>query len=495
MPETKRKFLAFDLGAESGRGILGHFDGKRLELTELRRFPNGPVPVLDHLYWNPLQLFAEMQETLALCAHQHGRRLDAIGIDTWGVDFALLGKDDILLENPHHYRDPRTDGMMEAAFERVSRDQIFASTGIQFMKINTLFQLLSLRLKQPALLEAAETLLMMADLFNFLFTGTKVCEFSNATTTQFYDPRAGDWATELLTRLDLPTRILPRIVPPGTVVGELLPAIADRAGLDPVRVLAPATHDTGSAVVSVPATTRDYAYISSGTWSLMGVELDRPLIDEAALNYNFTNEGGAGNTFRFLKNIMGLWLIQECRRTWERQGRSLSYAELTELARQAPPFVAQIDPDDEVFLAPGDMPTRIRDYCQGTGQALPADEGAVVRVVLESLALKYRYVLESLEEILGRRLECIHVVGGGGQNQLLCQLTATAADRPLIAGPFEATAIGNLMMLALGAGDVGSIAQARQVVRDSFDTHLYEPGEQDPWNPIYERFLSLLDHT
>ena len=492
MPEATRKYLAFDLGAESGRGILGGFDGQRLDLTELRRFPNGPVQVFDHLHWNPLQLFGEMQETLSLCAARHGRSLDAIGIDTWGVDFALLGRGDTLLGNPHHYRDPRTEGAMEAALERVPRERIFACTGIQFMKINTLYQLYAMRLAESPLLDVAETFLMMADLLNYYFTGVKACEFSNATTTQFYDPRAARWATELLDELELPGSILPQIVPPGTALGQLVPAVASRAGLDPVQVLAPATHDTGSAVASIPATIRDYAYISSGTWSLMGVELDSPLVNDAALEHNFTNEGGVADTFRFLKNIMGLWLVQECRRTWEREGRSYSYAELTELARQARPFAAVIDPDDDGFLAPGDMPARIRAYCERTGQAVPADEGELIRVVLESLALRYRQVLEGLEEILGRRLECIHVVGGGSQNQLLCELTASAAGRALIAGPAEATAIGNLMVLALGRGDVGSLAEAREVVRNSFELRTYEPDRATSWDAAFQRFLSLV---
>lgn len=486
--------LAFDLGAESGRAILGLFDGKRLELSEVHRFPNVPVQIFDHLYWDPLRLFAELQHGLGLCASRG--RLDAMGIDTWGVDFALLGRGDVLLENPRHYRDPRTDGMLEAAFARLPRAAIFARTGVQFLKINTLYQLLAMRLQQSPVLEMAEHFLMMADLFNFFFTGVKVCEFSNATTTQFYDPSAGRWSTEVLEQLGLPTAFLPQLVPPGTPLGNLLPAIAGRTGLGPVPVLAPATHDTGSAVAAIPTETRDYAYISSGTWSLMGVELDDPLISEAALCHNFTNEGGVGHTFRFLKNIMGLWLVQECRRAWERQGRAFSYAELAEKACQAPAFVALIDPDHHSFLAPGDMPARLRAFCQRTGQLPPDDEGAMIRMVLESLALKYRQVLEGLEEILGRRLECIHAVGGGIQNQLLCQFTAEATGRPLIAGPLEATAIGNLMVLALGRGEVGSLAQAREVVRHSFAPVLYQPrSSRDPWDQAYARFAALLANS
>ncbi|MCC7262779.1 MAG: rhamnulokinase [Candidatus Latescibacteria bacterium] len=486
---AKRQLLAFDLGAESGRAMLGQFDGARLELSEVHRFANGPVQVFEHLYWDPLRLFAEMQQGLMQAAGQGG--IDSIGIDTWGVDFALLGRGDVLLENPRNYRDPRTEGMLEAAFARVPREEIFAHTGVQFIKLNSLYQLLAMKLQHSPVLEAAQCFLMMADLFNFFFTGEKACEFSNATTTQCYDPRQGRWSTELLEKLGLPTAMLPRIISPGTRLGTLLPALAERTGVGPVPVIAPATHDTGSAVAAIPATTRDYAYISSGTWSLMGAELDEPLVNAAALAHNFTNEGGVGHTFRFLKNIMGLWLVQECRRTWERQGRTFSYAELATRAGQAPAFAALIDPDHDSFLAPGDMPARIRAYCQQTGQNPPADEGGMIRVILESLALRYRQVLEGLEEILGRRLGCIHVVGGGIQNQLLCQFTADATGRLVVAGPLEATAIGNLMVQAMGLGEVGSLAQAREVVSHSFSPIQYQPREVGAWDQAYARFQAL----
>lgn len=482
--------LAFDLGAESGRAIAGRFDGRRLQLEELHRFANGPVAVHDRLYWNPLGLFDEMKKGLALGARDAARPLDSVGIDTWGVDFALLGPGDALLDNPRNYRDPRTDGMLEAAFARVPRAEIFAHTGIQFMKLNTLYQLLSMR--GSPLLEQAHTLLLMGDLFNFFFTGAKVCEFSNATTTQFYNPSTGDWARELLDKLDLPHHFLPDIVEPGTQVGHLLPSIADELGVSSVPFIAPATHDTGSAVAAVPTQDAHYAYISSGTWSLMGTEIDAPMLGAGALEHNFTNEGGVGRTFRFLKNIMGLWLVQECRRQWGREGQSLDYAELTTMASQAPAFSAVVDPDDERFIAPGDMPARLRAVCRETGQAVPDGPGEVVRVALESLALKYRYVLESLEHLFDRRLERIHIVGGGIQNRLLCQFTADATQRPVVAGPVEATAIGNLMVQALGLGEVGSLDEARQVVRESFVPEHYAPGPSDGWDAAYERFCQLL---
>jgi rhamnulokinase len=486
--------LAFDLGAESGRGILGSFDGERLELTELRRFPNGPVRLFQSLYWDPLRLFSELLETLRCYADGYGGQLDAIGIDAWGVDFALLGPGDILLENPRHYRDSRTEGMLERAFEIVPREEIFQRTGIQFMRLNTLYQLLAMREAESPLLDLAQHLLLVPDLFNFFLTGVKRSEFTNATTTQLFDPRLGSWSQELMERLGLPAHILPDIAGPGTVVGELLPDIATEVGLAGMPVIAPATHDTGSAVVAVPAEDDNFAYISSGTWSLMGVELAQPLISDQALAYNFTNEGGVGPSYRFLKNIMGLWLVQECRRAWRRQGRDFSYAQLSRLAEEATPFFALVDPDDETFLAPGDMAASLRAYCSRTGQEIPGSEGEVVRVALESLALKYRWVLERLEEILGRRLSVIHIVGGGIQNELLCQFTADAADRPVIAGPAEATAIGNCMVQAMGLGEVDSLAQIRSVVRLSFEPKLYRPrSDRGGWDEAYGQLQDLLN--
>ena len=484
------KLLAFDLGAESGRAIVGNFDGRYLKIEELHRFANGPVSIFNRLYWDPLRLFAEMQQGLALFAREHGSDLAAIGVDTWGVDYALLDDDDSLLDNPRNYRDQRTDGMLEAALNLVPRAEIFQHTGVQFMKINTLYQIFSQR-ESPSL-QSARTFLMMADLFNFYLTGNKVCEFSNATTTQFYDPRQNAWATALFDQLGLPTHFLPEIVQPGTQVGTLLPTLAAEAGLPQAPVIAPATHDTGSAVAAVPTETRNYAYISSGTWSLMGVELDEPLVSDQALQYNFTNEGGVGPTYRFLKNIMGLWLMQECRRTWAREGRDFSYDELTALAQNATPFTAFIEPDDERFFTPGDMPARIRTFCEETGQAVPRDEGQIIRIILESLALKYRYVLNHIETVLGRQLEVIHIIGGGIQNGLLCQFTASATDQPVVAGPLEATAIGNLLLQLIGLGQLDSLADARQVIRRSFASVTYEPDLTADWDTAYDRFCSLI---
>ena len=483
------RFLAVDFGAESGRGVIGLLDDGRLRLEEVHRFPNGPVRVLDSLHWDPLRLLSEMKTAIARAA-QAGE-LQGIGVDTWGVDFGLLGRGDELLGNPHHYRDRRTDGMLEEAFRRVPREEVFARTGIQFMKINTLYQLLAMRVQGSPLLDAAETFLMMPDLFHFFLTGSKGVEFSIATTSQCYDPRARAWATGLLEKMGIPTGMLPQIIAPGTGIGPLLPSVAEETGAGAVPVIAPAGHDTGSAVAAGPPRRQDWCYIYSGTWSLRGIESPEPLVDERSLRYNFTNEGGVGGTIRFLKNIMGLWLVQECRRTWERQGRAYSYDELARAATDAPAFVSLLDPDDESFLAPGDMPAAIRAFCARTGQPQPDGVGATVRCCLESLALKYRWVLEKLEEIRGRRLETIHIVGGGSQNRLLDQLAADATGRPVVTGPVEATAIGNVLMQAIGRGYLGSLDDAREVVRRSFDVETFEPKPGAGWDDAYARYLKV----
>jgi rhamnulokinase len=486
-----KKLLAFDLGAESGRGVLGLFDGKRLRLEVVHRFPNGPVRTLDAMHWDVLRLYSEMLAALRRCAADHGG-LDAIGVDTWGVDFALLGRGGTLLGNPRHYRDPHTEQIMDAAFARVPKEEIFRHTGIQFMRFNTLFQLLALQRDRSPLLDMAETMLTMPDLFHYFFTGIKVNEFSNATTTQMFDPSARNWAYGLLKAFGLPSQILGTIVQPGTVLGPLRASVASETGVTPAPVIAPASHDTGSAVAAVPARGASWAYISSGTWSLMGAEIPAPKIDEEVGRHNFTNEGGVSGTIRFLKNIMGLWLVQECRRAWERVGKSYSYDELARLAVAAPAFVSIVDPDDSAFILPASMPTALGDFCRRTGQPIPIEPGAVIRCALESLALRYRWVLERLEALQGQRLDTIHVVGGGSQNALLCQLTADACDRPVLAGPVEATAIGNVLVQAIGLGILGSLSEAREVVRRSFEVVTYTPQNPAAWQGPYVRFLDYL---
>jgi rhamnulokinase len=486
-----KKLLAFDLGAESGRGVLGLFDGQRLRLEVVHRFANGPVRTLDTLHWDVLHLYTEMTTALRRCAAEQGG-IDALGVDTWGVDFALLGLDGTLLGNPRHYRDPQTETIMEETFRQMPRAEIFRRTGIQFMRFNTLFQLLALRRDRSPLLDVAETLLLMPDLFHYFFTGVKVNEFTDASTSQMVDPASRGWAYGLVRELGLPANLLGSLVPPGTVLGPLRSSLAADTGLQGVPVIAPASHDTASAVAAVPARGESWAYISSGTWSLMGAEIPAPVVNQQAHDFNFTNEGGVGGTTRLLKNIMGLWLVQECRRAWERAGSAYSYEDLTRLAEAAPPFASLVDPDDAGFLLPPNMPAALSEYCRRTEQPAPTEPGAVVRCALESLALRYRWVLERLEELLGRQLEVVHVVGGGSQNELLCQFTADACNRPVLACPVEATAIGNVLVQALGLGLLGSLAEAREVVRRSFEVRTFPPQNPESWQAPYQRFLRLL---
>jgi rhamnulokinase len=488
MPAT-RNLLAIDLGAESGRGVLGSFDGARISLDVIHRFANGPVATLDTLHWDILRLHSEILNALRLAA---GRDVASVGVDTWGVDFALLGRGGTLLGNPRHYRDPHTERAMERAFRVVPREQIYQRTGLQFLRFNTLFQLLALQEARSPLLDAAEQLLFMPDLFHYFLTGIKVNEFTDASTSQMLDPMKRNWAYDLIGSFGLPTKMLGTIIPPGTVLGPLRTAVATDTGLVPIPVIAPATHDTGSAIAAAPAQGDSWAYISSGTWSLMGVELPGPLINADTLAANFTNEGGVAGTTRLLKNIMGLWLVQECRRAWEKAGTAYTYEQLVRIAEAAPPFVSLVDPDDPRFLLPPNMPAAIADFCRETNQPPPTELGPVIRCCLESLAFKYRWVLDKLEQLLGKKLEVIHVVGGGCQNGLLCQWTADACGRLVLAGPVEATALGNVLMQAIGLGLIGNLVEAREVVRRSFDVVTYEPRETERWDQQWGRFANLV---
>jgi rhamnulokinase len=485
-------FLAIDLGAESGRAILATLDNGQLSLTDIHRFPNGPVRLPDGLHWDILRLWSEIKTALQIATHKHNAQLAGIGIDTWGVDYGLLDRTGALIGNPHHYRDRRTDGMVEEAFKRLPRERIFDLTGIQFMQLNTLYQLFSMAVQQSPSLQIAETFLTTPDLLNYWLSGRKTCEFTMATTTQCYNPREHAWSKPLLDALSIPQRIFPEVVQPGTVLGAVQPEIAEELGCGRVPVIAPACHDTGSAVAAVPAENKNFAWISSGTWSIMGAEASDPIVNAASLKYNFTNEGGVNDTWRFSKNIMGLWLIQECRRTWARAGEELSYAEITQLAAEAEPFRSIIDVDAADFFQPGDMPARIQTYCEHTQQSVPETKGALVRCALESLALKYHWVLDRLEEMLGYRLDPIHIIGGGTQNRLLNQLTADATNRSVVAGPIEATAIGNVLMQAVALGHLQAVDEARAVVRHSFKPETYEPRFSAKWDEAYSKLLAML---
>ena len=492
MPATQN-FLAADLGAESGRVLIGKFDGEKIELQDVHRFSNGPVRILNSLHWDILRLFSEIKSGIQLAVKEFGTNVKSIGIDTWGVDYGLLDKDDVLLSNPYHYRDNRTDEMMEAVFSKVSRREIFELTGIQFMKFNTLFQLFSMSVNNSSILENARTLLMMPDLLNFWLTGVKASEFTDATTTQLYDPRKLTWSRDIFEKLELPISIMSDIIQPGSEVGKVLPFIQEEIGLPSIPVMAPGTHDTASAVAAVPAQIKEYAYISSGTWSLMGAEITEPIINEKSREYNFTNEGGVFGTFRFLKNIMGMWPVQECKRQWSSEGDDYSYEELTRIAAKASPFLSIFNPDHESFLSPGDMPGRIKEFCSSSGQSMPADRGGVIRMILEGLALKYRWTLEKMEETIGYKVKAIHVVGGGCQNNLLNKFTADATGLPVITGPIEATALGNILMQAVGIGSLSSLQDIRTVVGNSFELTTFEPGEKAQWDDAYDKFIQLIE--
>jgi rhamnulokinase len=481
-----QNYLGLDLGAENGRAILGVLDGDRLALQETYRFSNIPVQLADGLHWDVLRLWSEIKVGIMETV-KSGVRLDGIGLDTWGVDFALLDRDCSLLANPFHYRDARTDGMLDEAFHRMPRADIFANTGIQFMQINTLYQLLAMSLQKSPLLDVAQTFVTIPDLLNYWLSGQITNEFTNATTTQCFDPNKMSWALPVLEAFNIPSRLFHPVTLPGVVIGPLLPGIVEETGASGAQVVLPACHDTGSAVVAVPAQNQDFAWISSGTWSIMGAEVRRPIVSEKALTYNFTNEGGVFGTWRFSKNVMGLWLVQECRRVWQHHGEDLSYDELTQQASEARPFLAVIDPDYPEFLHPGDMPERICQYCESTGQSVPKSRGEIIRVILESIALKYRWVLDHLETITGNQLSSIYIVGGGSKNHLLNRFTADATGRMCITGPVEATAIGNILMQAIALGHIGSLADARSVVRQSFVPEIYTPtpAARSSWDSSY----------
>lgn len=495
---AKQVHLAVDLGASSGRVVAGLWDGNRFELQEVYRFENGGIRVLNRLYWDVLGIWEHVKRGLLSAASLWGNSIRSVGVDTWGVDFALIDSADELVANPIHYRDAQTNGLMQQAFQRVPQREIFEQTGIQFLPFNTLYQWLGMKRRGSEALQRAKTFLMMPDLFHWWLSGEQVNEYTNATTTQFFNPATGKWAFPLLHAFQLPTHILRDVVYPGTNLGKLLNATAEEVNLPQATVILPGTHDTASAVAAVPAVgpksdRPNWCYISSGTWSLLGVEVQSPVITDDCFRLNFTNEGGVEGTIRLLKNISGLWLVQECRRIWKLRGKDYSWNALVERAAAVPPAQSLINPDDPRFLAPDNMPLAIQEYCRQTKQPVPDSEGAIIRCALDSLALRYRMVLQMAERLTGAPLETIHIVGGGVQNRLLCQMTADVCQRPVLAGPVEATALGNVAVQAMSTGSFKNITEARQAIRSSFPPDEYQPSRDFDWSEAYCRFESLCE--
>jgi len=485
-------FLAFDLGAESGRAMTARLHSGALDLSEICRFPNEPVRVDGSLYWDAPRLWLHMERALEQAATAPAR-LDSIGVDAWGCDYGLLGENGELLGNPYHYRDSRTDGVMEDVFARVPRSRIYEVTGIQFLTFNTLYQLVAAARATPRLFEAATQLGTIPDILNYWLTGELRAEYTSATTTQMIDARRRDWAFDLLRDLDVPPRLLPPLVEPGAMLGPLKRSVC--AALSGTPVVAPACHDTGSAVAAVPASGRR-AFLSSGTWSLLGTEVPRPIITSRALEANFTNEGGVCGTTRLLKNIGGLWLLQSCRRDWAKAGRAYEYAELMGAAEdERLAFRSLFDPDDPAFLHPPDMARAIASYCRRTSQPEPDGPASFTRAILESLAFKYRVVLDALQELTGTPITEVQIVGGGSRNRLLNQFTADATGRTVIAGPAEATALGNIAMQMVATGAVGSLGEARRIIEHSFPADRFEPSAADRWNVHYRRFRDYVELT
>lgn len=485
---TKR-VLAFDFGASSGRAIIGCFDGDKITLEEVHRFSNDPVSVGGTVYWDVLRLFYEIKQGIVKAKIAGG--FDSIGIDTWGVDFGLIDSEGKLMENPVHYRDTRTAGLVEESFKIMPKEKLYGITGIQFMELNTLFQLISLKKYRPWMLERADKMLFMPDLFGYMLTGKMCAEYSIATTSQLIDLETKSWSKEILDAFGIKKSLFAPLVKPGTVLGELSKEICEECGVDPVSVISVCGHDTQSAITSVPCEDGNFAFLSSGTWSLFGTELDKPIVNETSMNINITNEGGFDDSTGFLKNIIGLWLIQESRRQWKREGEEYSYADLEKLALAAEPFKCFIDPDAPEFVPHGNIPERVREFCRRTGQYVPQTVGEVMRCIYESLAMKYRLTFEKLRECTKRDYPVIHVIGGGTKDGLLCQMTANSCDRTVKAGPIEATVMGNVAVQLMSDGSVENIGQARKIIAESSELKTFEPKDTDKWAGAYEDFLKV----
>jgi len=482
-------YLACDLGAESGRLMLGSLQDGQLSLEELHRFPNTPVKTADSLQWDIPNLFEELKTGLKKAAKLH-LPIASISTDSWGVDYVLLAEDGTIIPPAFHYRDSRTAQGVANIHAKVEWKTIFDETGIQFMPLNTLYQLGA---ESRERLEHASHLLLIADVFNYFLSGVLCAEETLASTSQLYNPRTKSWSKSLLRAVGLPERLFPTILPAGSRLGHLKQEIAAETGLPAIEVVASCSHDTAAAVAAVPATQGNWAYLSSGTWSLMGVELPSPMITDTCRELNFTSEIGFGGSVRLLKNIIGLWVVQECRRIWKETGLEHDYTTLTQLAAAAPPLLSLIDPADPRFVSPGNMPARIATFCAETGQPEPSSPGATIRCVLESLALLYRRTLLQIEQLIGTKIERLHIVGGGSRNTLLNQFTANAVQIPVTAGPAEATAAGNILVQAITLGHLPSLAAAREVVRSSSDLVFVTPDQLDVWEAAYARFVQMLE--
>ncbi len=487
-----RRMLAIDLGASSGRGIIGTFDGKKITLNEIHRFSNDPVETGAGFFWDTLRLLFEIKTAILKSAHSGG--IDTIGIDTWGVDYGYIDRSGALLGMPYQYRDPRTFEMMDKVYETVPYSEMYRITGIESMYFNTVFQIAADLQNRPWLVEDAERLLLTPDLLAHFLTGETVCEYTMASTTSLLNAESRTFSSELLDRLSIPDRLFSKVVLPGSKVGTLLAKVDEETGYTGARVVNIASHDTASAVIAVPAESDDFLFISSGTWSLMGIESSTPIINDTAFKYRFTNEGGAFGKINVMKNIMGLWLIQESRRQWAREGTKYSFDELAAAALDAAPLRSIIDPDDESFATAGNIPERIREFCRETNQNVPSSVGEIARCIYESLALRYRFTAEKLTELSGRTYPAINIVGGGTKEKILCQFTADASGRRVIAGPTEATALGNIVMQAAASGEIGSAADARTAIRNSFELTEYTPAVslKAMWDDAYLRFLSVI---
>lgn len=477
--------LALDFGASSGRAIIGTFDGEKISLKEIHRFTNDPVIVQDTMYWDVLRLFHDIKISL-IKAKQQGK-IKSLGIDTWGVDFGLLDEQGKLIGNPVHYRDKRTNGILPKAFAKLDKDTFYKLTGNQFMELNTVFQLLAQKEQDPDTLARAKTLLFMPDLFNYFLSGKKVSEYTIASTSQILNAQAKNWSSEIIENLHLPKDIFTDIFQPGTKIGTLSDSICEELGLDKIDIVAVAEHDTQSAMTAVPTQDDDFIFLSCGTWSLLGTELNEPIINQTSAELNITNEGGANNKISFLKNIIGLWLIQESRRQWIKEGKEYGFGELEQMAKQVGFINSFINTDDSQFVSAGNIPQRIRDYCKQTNQYVPQNEAEIVRCIDQSLALKYRFALEQIEACTGKNYPAINIIGGGIQSKLLCQLTADVCGKPVIAGPVEATVMGNIAMQLIALGAIKDLKEARKIIANSEKITVYNPNEHDKWNEIYNK--------